>query len=93
MAVKGKPIHAPDEPIPQEILDRMTKPKVHEVHQVVVELQRNCRLGKKGAIVPVGPALHDLPLAEECVSVINLGIIGGRERYWSKPQVVTTKSS
>lgn len=91
MAVKGKPIHAPDEPIPEEILARMTKPVIHERYQIVVELTRNCRMGKKGSIIRVGPTLHDKPLAEECVSVINLGIIGGREKYWSKPQIVTTQ--
>lgn len=92
MRRKAKPLHRPDEPIPAEILARMTKPKLVRRFQLAVELQRDMKVPggvvRRGAVIPVGPVLEEREIIEDACAVVNKAIAAGREKYWSKPQVI-----
>lgn len=87
-----KPLHQPGEPIPGDILARMTQPKVRDpLFQTVVVTRQPCRLNGRvlpaGTHLPVGPKMSKDAI-ETCCEAINRLVAEGRERFWANAHPV-----
>lgn len=81
--INGKLLHQPNEPIPGDILERLTKPKEKAMYQLTVMWN-----GKR---VAVGPKVEERPVLEDQLAVIKKAIIQGREKTWADPEIVILK--
>lgn len=76
--------HRKDEPIPQEIQARMTKPVIRFLHQLHVRLPNK-------HVIPVMPAFSERAVVEEIMAVMKTAIGKGKERIWSDPHIISTQ--